>query len=76
MAKIKTYNLRLQDFTPFVGPLIYQKRNWKRAKEKRQISPNPYEKYFIVGAGLTILDILTGTAIVYGIFKGLEALIK
>jgi hypothetical protein len=71
----KTYNVKLQDFTPFVGWLFYSGRNWKDEQGNRR-HPQPYFEYNVKGAALTALDFFTGTVGVYTIYKGLEGLIS
>ena len=68
----KTYDVRPQDFIPFIGSFIYQKRNWEKQEER----PEPFDKYYRTGRRLTKLNFFTGLAITYATFQGLEALFK
>ncbi len=74
--KNKTYDVRIQDFTPFGGSLIYQRRNLERKDENgKNIQPEPYSHYFttlVALAGLNGIEIMSLPLIV----QGLEFLIK
>lgn len=71
----KTYNIKPIDFIPILGSFIYQTRNWKDENGNLRM-PEPYEKYENIGSCLTILNALTGGAIIYTACRGLEALVK
>jgi len=68
----RKYNVKPQDFIPFIGSFVYQHRNWKEAEG----NPKPYRQYFLTGLGLTALNIETGLALYHSVVEGLEALIK
>ena len=69
------YNIKLEDFTPFVGSFIYKHRNWKN-RDRDQRMPEPYLRYFITGLGLTFFDAAIGLKAAEGIAKGIESLVK
>ncbi len=71
----ENYNIKIQDFIPFIGSFIYSDRNWKDEKGELKM-PQPYEDYAMMGLGLTILNFSTGIGIAALIYKGLEAILK
>ena len=64
----RKYDVKPQDFIPFIGSFVYQHRNWKESEG----NPKPYLKYLTTGLGLTALNITTGMTIL----NGLETLLK
>ena len=68
----KTIALKIQDFTPFIGSLFYQARNWRDTRERGALSPTPYNEYILTFIPLSIINVLSGALIV----KGLESLLN
>ena len=68
----RRYNVKPQDFIPFIGSVVYQQRNWREAEGK----PKPYRQYLLTLYGLTALNFATALALYYSVVEGLEALIK
>lgn len=73
--KNRTYNIKPMDFTPLMGSFIYQNRNWIDENGNLR-EPHPYNEYRNIGTCLTILNAVTGIAIVCTAIQGLETLIK
>jgi len=72
----KTYNLKVQDFTPFFGQFFFVSRNYKNLP-KDQHRPQPCKEFKDTGLYLTGLNTLTGIIPSYIIInKVLEALVK
>lgn len=66
--KESTITLKLEDFIPYVGSLLYQRRNWRDSIEKGYFGPTPRYEYYTTAIPLIIKDVLT---IVLAL-KGLE----
>ncbi|MDP3639851.1 MAG: hypothetical protein Q8R53_01470 [Nanoarchaeota archaeon] len=71
----RKYDIRLQDFTPFIGHMIYQARNWEESRKEGK-KPGPFGKYIATLLGLGVLDVTTGIGSVYVVLQGLEALLQ
>ena len=69
----KIYDIRIQDFTPFVGYFFYRYRNWSNWKKIPESQKTSYiRKDMLISGGLFVADFLSGIALI----KGLEFLVK
>ncbi|MEK6939654.1 MAG: hypothetical protein AABX31_02910 [Nanoarchaeota archaeon] len=71
----REYDIKLQDFTPFIGHFLYQQRNWEEAIKERK-KPGPFGEYIATLVGLGVLNVATGIGSIYAVLQGLEALLK
>lgn len=71
----RMYNVKLQDFTPFIGHFIYQQRNWEESRKEGK-KPGPFKDYIATLLGLGLLNVTTGIGSTYVVLQGLEALLK
>ncbi len=69
------YSIKLCDYTPFLGSMLYMRRNMDEI-EKAPNNSDMYVSYLAKGLGLSVVDILTGSACLYLAIQGLEAILK